>query len=88
MSDVRATVDAILKGVLNCNKTIAPAKLLVDDLGLDSLKMMELTAAMEDTFDVIIPISRVAQIKTVADLYRAAANLGDYTLTAATEQPA
>lgn len=88
MSDIRATVDAILKGVLNGNKTIAAAKLLVDDLGLDSLKMLELTAAMEDAFDVIIPISRVAQIKTVADLYRAAENLGDYTLTAAMEQRA
>ena len=81
MSDLRVEIEKILREVLGPRKTIAPNKSLVEDLGMDSLKMMELVAALEDAFDVAIPISRLAEIKTVADLYSATSKLHDYTLT-------
>jgi acyl carrier protein len=50
-------------------KVIRTAK-LVDDLGADSLEVMELVMDMEDTFDVSIPdeVLKKGQIKTVGDV--------------------
>lgn len=84
MSELRTEIEKILREVLGPRKAIAPNKSLVEDLGMDSLKMMELVAALEDNFDVAIPISRLAEIKTVADLYSATSKLHDYAL--ATDQ--
>lgn len=41
---------------------------IVQDLGLDSLAVMNLMLAIEDTFDISIPLNRVAEIVTVDDL--------------------
>lgn len=82
MSEFRAQIEKILREVLGPRKAIAPNKSLVEDLGMDSLKMMELVAALEDAFDVAIPISRLAEIKTVADLYSATSKLHDYAVAA------
>jgi acyl carrier protein len=41
---------------------------LVNDLGLDSLKVMEILEDLEDTFDISIPINILPGIRTVNDL--------------------
>jgi acyl carrier protein len=41
---------------------------LVNDLGLDSLKVMEILEALEDTFDISIPINILPGIRTIEDL--------------------
>lgn len=41
---------------------------LVNDLGLDSLKVMEILENLEDTFDISIPINILPEIRTVEDL--------------------
>jgi acyl carrier protein len=41
---------------------------LVNDLGLDSLKVMEILENLEDTFDISIPINILPGIRTVEDL--------------------
>jgi len=41
---------------------------LVNDLGLDSLKVMEILEDLEDTFDISIPINILPGIRTVGDL--------------------
>lgn len=80
MHELHQTVNALLKTMLGKNQVITPGKQLVEDLGFDSLKMFELTAALEEEFGVLIPVSRVAHIKTVADLYLAVVSLDRYTL--------
>lgn len=39
----------------------------VDDLGADSLDLVELIMAMEETFDIEIPDEEAEQIQTVQD---------------------
>ncbi len=40
---------------------------LTSQLALDSLKVMDLVVAAEDKFDISIPISSLADVKTVGD---------------------
>ena len=47
---------------------ITPQLDLIDDLGLDSLKVMEILETLEDTFDISIPINILPGIRTVEDL--------------------
>ena len=41
---------------------------LVGELGLSSMKIMDLLMEVEDRFDVTIPLNRLAKIRTVGDL--------------------
>ncbi len=41
------------------------------DLGLDSLAIMNFIMALEDEYDISIPLDRVAQVETVGDLVEA-----------------
>ena len=41
------------------------------DLGLDSLAIMNFIMALEDEYDISIPLDRVAQVETVGDLAEA-----------------
>jgi acyl carrier protein len=41
---------------------------LVSDLGLDSIKVMEILETLEDNFDISIPINILPGIRTVKDL--------------------
>ena len=47
---------------------LTPKLDLIDDLGLDSLKVMEILENLEDTFDISIPINILPGIRTVEDL--------------------
>ncbi|NCC87745.1 MAG: acyl carrier protein [Clostridia bacterium] len=40
---------------------------LMDDLGADSLDLIDLVMSIEDEFDVEIPDSAIENIKTIAD---------------------
>lgn len=41
---------------------------LVEDLGLDSLKVMDLLLEVEDRFDLAIPLNILSDVHTVRDL--------------------
>ena len=41
---------------------------LVNDLGLDSIKVMEVMETLEDSFDISIPINILPGVRTVKDL--------------------
>jgi acyl carrier protein len=41
---------------------------LTSELGLDSLKVMDLVVAIEDHFDISVPINSLAEVRTVGDL--------------------
>ena len=49
-------------------ETIGADTQLTGELELDSLKVMDLVLAVEDEFDISIPINALADVKTVGDL--------------------
>ena len=49
---------------------ITEASNIQDDLGADSLDIVDLVMALEDEFDVEIPEDQVENIKTVGDIVK------------------
>ena len=47
---------------------IKPGSDLVNDLGLESIKVMDLLMMLEDRFDISIPINILLDVKTPAQL--------------------
>ena len=50
--------------------SITEASSFKDDLGADSLDVVDLVMALEDEFDVEIPEDQVENIKTVGDIVK------------------
>ena len=61
----------ILKKHVDSNRTIRPNDHIQNDLGLDSLGVMELVADVEDRFSVSIPNEVLSDIATVEDIAKA-----------------
>ncbi|PHS28221.1 MAG: acyl carrier protein [Robiginitomaculum sp.] len=51
--------------------TIGPETNITRDLGLDSLAIMDFIFDLEDSFDISIPMERIAEVQTLADLAKA-----------------
>lgn len=47
----------------------------IRDLGLDSVAVMDLVMAVEDQYEVIFPLERLAEIETVDDIIRVVCGL-------------
>lgn len=61
----------ILRKHVDANRTIRPNDHIQNDLGLDSLGVMELVADVEDRFSVSIPNELLGDIATVEDIAKA-----------------
>lgn len=62
-------------GAAGGGAAVGPETNVARDLGLDSLAVMNFVMALEDRFDVSIPMDRLAGIETVRDLASAIADL-------------
>ncbi len=51
-------------------RPITGASVITDDLGLDSLALMNFVMEIEDELDVSVPLDRLANIRTIDDLAR------------------
>ncbi len=65
----------ILKKHVEGERTIRPNDHIQNDLGLDSLGVMELVADIEDRFAVTIPNDVLSDISTVEDVAKALVKL-------------
>ena len=62
-------LQAIIADVLNVPKDdITPETTFVDDLGADSLDIVELIMALEEEFDIEIPDADAEKVVTVGDV--------------------
>jgi acyl carrier protein len=41
---------------------------IVNELGLDSVTMMDLVMDIEDRLDISVPLNRIAEVETIGDL--------------------
>ena len=71
---LRITTD-ILKKHVDVQRAIRPNDHIQNDLGLDSLGVMEVMADIEDRFNVTIPNDQLANMATVEDVARALVKL-------------
>ena len=67
-TDLEQRMAAIIVEQLGATKEeIVPEASFTDDLGVDSLTMVELVMAMEETFDIEIPDDDAEKIQTIGD---------------------
>lgn len=67
-SNVEAKVKSIIADQLGVGEDeIKPESSFIEDLGADSLDIVELVMAMEEEFEVEIPDEEAENIKTVGD---------------------
>ena len=68
LSDITAEVKRIIKEQLDVDeKDIKPESTFIDDLGADSLGLVELVLAFEEAFEIDIPDEDTEKIRTVQD---------------------
>jgi acyl carrier protein len=72
---IREEISAIFEQVLGRPVKINDRTDIVEDLGMDSLGVMNFVMAIEDFYDISIPLDRIAQIQTVGDLIHAVEDL-------------
>lgn len=58
----------LIEDVPGVRRKVENESRLVEDLGFDSIKMVELMGAIEDEFNLIITLDDATSISTVADL--------------------
>ncbi len=50
---------------------LAPATTFAGDLDLDSLTVMDLVAAIEDEFDIVLPLNMLPDLETIEEVAEA-----------------
>ena len=74
--DVLQQFQLILQEIMPEKKIqVRPELDLINDLNLDSLKIMELLEKLEDNYDISIPINILADVRSVGDLAQAVQKL-------------
>ena len=68
-------VTSIFAEVLGRPVAVTAQTDIVEDLGMDSLAVMNFVMGIEDFYDISIPLDRIAQIRTVGDLIHAVRDL-------------
>ena len=68
--EVRSRISAALQEIVGRPVAISDATDIVNDLGLDSLAIMNFVMALEDEYDISMPLDRMAEVQTVGDLVR------------------
>lgn len=68
--DTQAEIIDGLQQLLKKPATLEPSTNIVRDLQLDSLAVMDFIMSLEDRFEIVIPLDRVAEVETLGDLAR------------------
>ena len=65
--DVQAQLYQILKPFIPAGFELDTETDLVADLDLDSMKVMDIVADVEDTFDIAVPLNILPDVRTIGD---------------------
>jgi acyl carrier protein len=68
--EVRSRISTALQEVVGRPVAVSDKTDIVNDLGLDSLAIMNFVMALEDEYDISMPLDRMAEVQTVGDLVR------------------
>lgn len=73
--DTKAVLDILVEQLGVQEAQLTPDARLQEDLGADSLTIMEITMAVEERFNLSIPDEEWEKVSTVGDLFEALAEL-------------
>ena len=66
--DTLSNLYAVLKSYAKDGQVLSEETELTEDLGLDSMRAMQLLLEAEDKFDISIPLNVLPDVRTVKDL--------------------
>jgi acyl carrier protein len=66
--EIRDIIFATLREMLPEGKVVNEATHISEDLGLDSVAMMDFVMEIEDKLDVSVPLDKIAEVETLGDL--------------------
>lgn len=64
-ADIRGTLNELIAPFNQKGIALKPETTFATDLELDSLTVMDLVAAIEDEFDIILPLNRLPDLETI-----------------------
>ena len=67
-AEIEQQLIALIQPLLDKPIDIEPNTDLVQEVGLPSLKVMELIVEVEDTYDISYPLNQLQDVRTVKDL--------------------
>jgi acyl carrier protein len=68
VGDIRTIIFDTVRAGLRNGAEISDQTHIVDDLGLDSVAVMDFVMEIEDRMDISIPLDKIAEIATLGDL--------------------
>jgi acyl carrier protein len=71
VDNIEAEIAEVLTARLPAGVQVTAQTQIARDLGLDSVAVMDFVMDIEDHFDISIPLDRIAEVETVADLAKA-----------------
>jgi acyl carrier protein len=74
-NDIEAQIVDLLTQRVPAGINVSAQTQIVGGLGLDSVAILDCIMDLEDRFDISIPLDRVAEVQTIAELSRAVAAL-------------
>ena len=69
--NIEAEIVEVLAGRVPAGVHVTAETQIVQGLGLDSVAILDFIMDLEDRFDISIPLDRVAEVQTIAELGRA-----------------
>jgi acyl carrier protein len=79
VDDIQSIIFDMVRTELPKAAAISDQTHIVDDLGLDSVAVMDFVMEIEDRMDVSIPLNKIAEIETLGDLIAAVCSLKEAT---------
>jgi acyl carrier protein len=73
--DIEAEILQTLAAKLPAGVQVSADTRIVQGLGLDSVAILDFIMDLEERFDISIPLDRIAEVQTVAELSRAIVTL-------------
>ncbi len=68
VTDIRGDIAAALRETTGRSVSFTDDTDIAEDLNLDSLAVMDFVMALEDRYDISIPLDRIAEVRTIRDL--------------------
>jgi acyl carrier protein len=68
VSDIRDVIFGTLRDMLPDGRAITEQTHITEDLGLDSVAMMDFVMEIEDKLDISVPLDKIAEVETLGDL--------------------
>jgi len=68
VGDIREIIFDTLRQALQKPVELSDQTNIVNDLGLDSVAVMDFVMEIEDRLDISVPLDRIAEIETLGDL--------------------